>query len=107
MPLFARKPKRTPHPDAAVEAQLRAILSLQQMAARRDDEIGRLGRQLHKLERRPGHGTLGRFQRSQDAQVIRGHLADVEDEAHQLHEEIAKAIAALPDQAVLWLRPGG
>lgn len=107
MSLFSRKPARRPHPDAAVEAELQRLISLQQMARRRDDEIARFNRRLRRLEHRMPLRGWKRLERTEEGLAVRRLLAASEAEATRLHEDVAKALAALPEDAALWLGPDG
>jgi len=108
--MFRRKPlARRPHPDARIEAELQRIISLRSSIARQQEAAAHAAAEAVRADRQAGrveqHGALHSDRYAQRAQELRAIAAQAEAEITSIHEEIAKRIAALGDDDLLWLDP--
>lgn len=109
MTWFRRKPPaRQPHPDARIEAELQRVLALQRSAARTEAVIDRLNSEAGKMDtyaRKHPHLYGSAEGSSARAQELRDEAAEQEERVAKLHDEIAKRLEALGEDA-LWLGGG-
>jgi hypothetical protein len=106
--MFRRKPlARSPHPDARIEAELQRIISLRSSLARQEEEAAHATAEAVRADRHAGrvesHGVPVSHRYAQRAQELRAIAAQAEAEIISIHAEIAKRIAALSDDDLLWL----
>jgi hypothetical protein len=106
--MFRRKlPARRPHPDPRIEAELQRIISLRSSIARQEDAAAHATAEAVRADRQAGrveqHGPHHSDHYAQRAQKLRAIAAQAEAEITSIHDEIAKRIAALSDDDLLWL----
>lgn len=109
MSWFRRKPPaRQPHPDSRIEAELQRVLALQRAAARTEAVVAGLNSEAAKMDafaRRNAHSYDAAGYSSVRARELRNQAAEQEERVSKLHDEIAKRLEALGEDA-LWLGGG-
>lgn len=106
--MFQRKPlARRPHPDPRIEAELLRIISLRSSIARQEEAAAHATAEAVRADRQAGrvekHGAQYSDRYAQRAQELWAIAARAEAEITSIHDEIAKRIAALTDDDLLWL----
>ena len=105
-----RQPVREPHPDPRVETELQRIISLRAAVTRKEQvataTAGEVAKAEHESARISFHGKTDCASYANRAKDLRATADRTETEITQLHDEIAKRIAALNDDDLSYLEPG-
>jgi DNA topoisomerase VI subunit B len=98
-------PERIPHPDGRIEAELQRVLALQRSAQRVESRLEAIHARVEDLEATAARKMSGSPSAAHDLLSMRPMLQAearaLEESLPALHDEIAKRLAGLGDDAVM------